>query len=96
MLVDALNETRSPAFDHQRLATAINIAAASKYTALTLPFSPTRAAARPATPLTFLDNQKSIQVQLANFLWKGTLTDYVCTKGAAIRDDQTGPHPPHQ
>ena len=25
---------------------------------------------------------------------QGTLTDYVCTKGAAIRDDQTGPRPP--
>ncbi len=90
MLVDADNETKAPAFDHPRLATAINTAAATKYTALTLPFTPARA----ATPLTFIDTQKSIQFQIANFLWKCTLTDYACTKGAAIPGPQTGPRAP--
>src|SRR4029077_10021754 len=40
MLVDAVAATKKPAFDHDRLAAAINSATGGKYTGLQLPFAP--------------------------------------------------------
>src|SRR3954451_1642653 len=40
VLVDAANQTRKPAFDHDKLAAAISTASGGKYTGLTLPFAP--------------------------------------------------------
>src|SRR5207302_9892928 len=34
--------------------------------------------------LTFLDDERAVQFGASGFLWKCTLTDYVCTKGEAI------------
>ncbi len=94
MLVDAANATKGEAFDHNRLASAINNATGAKYTALTLPFAPTRAPARPASPLTFADNRQSIQFSAANAQWRCTLTDYVCAKAALTPEAQNSQRSP--
>jgi dipeptidyl aminopeptidase/acylaminoacyl peptidase len=95
VLADAQAGTRKPAFDHEKLAAAINAAAGTKVTALILPFAPVaggrgtgggRGAAAGNAPgaLTFLDNEKAIQFGVAGFEYKCTLTEYVCTKGAPL------------
>jgi dipeptidyl aminopeptidase/acylaminoacyl peptidase len=93
VLVDAEALTRKPAFDHERLAAALDAASGEKYTALTLPFG------EPAVPgagrggafggggagaLTFSDQERAISFAAAGFMWKCSLTDYGCTKGAAV------------
>jgi len=93
MLVDATNSSKKLAFDHEKLAAAISTATAKKYAAHALPFAPAtggraggRGAADPpqTAPLTFLDNEKSIQFGTGGFLYKCDLTRYSCTKGDAI------------
>ena len=88
--VDAAAGTRRPAFDHDRLASAISTASGGHYTALTLPFAPApagrgggagRGAAGPQPgALTFLDDERVLQFGAAGFLWKCTLADYTCTR----------------
>jgi len=40
VLVDAATSTKKPAFDHEKLAAAINSASGGHYTGVTLPFAP--------------------------------------------------------
>src|SRR5580700_4547174 len=99
MLVDAAAGVKKPAFDHDRLAAAISVAASHPYTGLALPFAPSpngrggdgggrgAAGGPPMTaPLTFLDGERSIQFGVGGFLYMCTVTDldYNCTKGGAI------------
>ena len=93
VLVDAEAHSKKPAFDHDRLASAISRASGGHYTALTLPFAPApggrggagRGAGGPAAGgLTFLDHEHTIEFGANGFLWKCALSDYVCTKGAAL------------
>src|SRR5438552_3631456 len=94
MLVDAVTATKKPAFDHEKLATAISSASGTHYTALALPFAPVPAGRGggggrgPGGPtpgaLTFSDSDRTISFGAAGFMWKCTLTDYACTKGAAL------------
>jgi hypothetical protein len=100
VLVDAASGTKKPAFDHDKLAAAISSASGGEYTGLKLPFAPAQggrggaAGGRGAGPapggLTFLDNETAIQFGMIGFLWKCTLTDYVCTKGTAIPQAAAG------
>lgn len=100
VLVDAAAGTRKPAFDHEKLAAAINAAAGAKATALKLPFAPQpggRGAGagrgfggNPPGALTFVDRQQAITFGHGGFLYKCTLTDYVCTKGAALPANGAG------
>jgi hypothetical protein len=102
VMVDADEATKKPAFDHEKLAAAINLASGGKYTALTLPFAPSAGGrgggggggrgAGGAAPggLTFVDNEQSIEFGAAGFMYKCTLIDYKCTKGAAIQQPATG------
>src|SRR5262245_6856064 len=95
VLVDATAGTKKPAFDHDRLASAISSASGGRYTGLTLPFAPAlggrgggaagRGGAGP-TPgaLTFSDGEKTVHFGASGFMYKCTLADYVCTKGEAI------------
>jgi dipeptidyl aminopeptidase/acylaminoacyl peptidase len=85
--------SKSPAFDHEKLAVAISKATGHTYTALTLPFAPTqgRPGARPVVggpprtaPLTFLGGTQTIQFGIDGFLYKCELGDYTCTKGGPI------------
>ncbi len=95
MLVDAAASVKKLAFDHDRLAAAISVAAGHPYTGLALPFASDpngrggggrgAAAGPPMTaPLTFLDGERSIQFGAGGFLYTCTVTDYNCTKGGAI------------
>jgi dipeptidyl aminopeptidase/acylaminoacyl peptidase len=96
ILVDATTATKKPAFDHEKLAVAINAASGGKYTALNLPFAPQaggrgggggggRGGGPAPGALTFTDNEQSIEFGAAGFMYKCTLADYKCTKGAAIQ-----------
>ena len=84
--------TQRPAFDQEKLATAISKATGHTYTALNLPFAPTqgRPGARPVgaiprtAPLTFLDGTQAIQFGTDGSLYKCQLSDYTCTKTGPI------------
>jgi hypothetical protein len=94
MLVDASAGTKKLAFDHEKLAAAISSCFRHTLHALALPFAPAPAGrgggggGRGAGPapgaLTFSDNNQSIQFGAAGFMWKCTLTNYTCVKGAAL------------
>jgi len=95
VLVDAEAGTRKPAFDHEKLAAAINAASGGHYTALALPFVPAQggrgsgagrgAAGLGATgALTFVDQERAIEFGAAGYMYKCTLADYTCAKGAAL------------
>ncbi len=100
MWVDAANGTKRPAFDHEKLAAAISTASGGHYTAVRLPFAPAtggrggggggRGAAANNNGLTFIDNEQSIRFGANGFMYTCTLTDYKCTKGAAITDAPAG------
>src|ERR1039458_1258344 len=96
LMVDAAATTRRPAFDHDKLAEAINAASGGHYTGLALPFAPVQggrgggAAGRGApntppqtAPLTFTDPQ-SLTFGTGGSVYTCKLADYTCTKGGAI------------
>jgi dipeptidyl aminopeptidase/acylaminoacyl peptidase len=96
VLVDPVAKTKAPAFDHAKLAGAINTVANGKFTAVTLPFS----------TFTYVDNMQAIQFAVtpggggggragggggggragagppaaAGAQYRCTLTTYVCTQ----------------
>jgi dipeptidyl aminopeptidase/acylaminoacyl peptidase len=95
VLVDASAGNKKLAFDHAKLAAAINAASGGSYTALKLPFVPAagrggaaaaagRGGAAQSSPLSFLDNETAIQFGAEGSLYKCSLTDYSCTKGGPI------------
>jgi hypothetical protein len=96
LLVDADIHTKKPAFDHAKLADAISKATGQHYTAQTLPFQPLprgranggrgMGTSPQTSPLTFLDDDKTIQFGVSGSLYKCDLQAYTCTK--------TGPIPP--
>ncbi|HTK28866.1 MAG TPA: DPP IV N-terminal domain-containing protein [Vicinamibacterales bacterium] len=75
LLVDAAQGTRTPAFDHQRLAQALSRAAGAAYTARDLPFSTMR-----YTPT-------AIAVTVAHAHYKCDLGSYECAKVADPGDE---------
>jgi hypothetical protein len=97
LMVDAAAATKKPAFDHDKLATAINAATGGHYTGLALPFAPVQggrggggAAGRGAAntppqtaPLSFTDPQ-SLQFGTGGSMYTCKLADYTCTKGGPI------------
>ncbi len=93
ILVNADENKKGLAFDHEKLAVAISKATGHTYTALNLPFAPVqgRPPARPApgappktAPLTFLDGNQAIQFGTDGSLYKCLLSDYTCTKVGPI------------
>jgi dipeptidyl aminopeptidase/acylaminoacyl peptidase len=93
VLVDAASGTKKPAFDQEKLASAINAASGGHYTALALPFAAAqggrgggggRGAAPTTSGLTFIDNERSIEFGVSGFMYKCSLGDYTCSKGNAI------------
>lgn len=94
MLVDADAATKKVAFDHARLAEAVNKATGGHYTAQSLPFQSginERPGARRAmggppqtAPLTFLNDEKVIQFGEAGSLYKCDLQAYTCAKSGPI------------
>jgi dipeptidyl aminopeptidase/acylaminoacyl peptidase len=95
MLVDSEAATKKVAFDHAKLADAINKAAGEHYTAVTLPFQsglgrPGAAARRGAggpqqtAPLTFVDDEKAIEFGVKGSMYKCDLQAYTCNKTGPI------------
>ena len=100
VLVDADGATKKAPFDQDKLAAAISSATGHPYTGLKLPFAPPRGrpGARPmpgdrgvTRPLTFLDDERSIQFGTAGSLYRCSLSDYTCIKTGPIpRLDREG------
>jgi dipeptidyl aminopeptidase/acylaminoacyl peptidase len=101
VLVDADAGTKKPAFDQDKLAAGISSATGHSYTGLKLPFAPMQGRpgeARPTpeaiaatAPLTFLDDERSIQFGTGGLLYKCSLANYTCTKvGPIPQSDREG------
>ena len=73
VLVDAEQNTSSPAFDHERLATALSQAAKQEYSATALPFS----------EIEFVDGGKAIRFSVDGAPWSCVLATYECQKEQA-------------
>ena len=76
VLVDAETRAKKPAFDHEKLAAALAAvlpAGAEKPTALKLPFN----------EITFVDSERSIEVNASQSRWRCDLTAYTCKKSEA-------------
>jgi len=80
ILVDAEKNTSEPAFDHERLATALSHAAKQEYSASALPFFEFK----------FVDDGKAIRFSVESAQWTCTLAAYECTK------DSTRPEKPNE
>lgn len=100
VLADADAGTKKPAFDSDRLAAATSSVAGKSYTGLKLPFAPVtgRPGARPTgntppttAPLTFVDNERSIQFGIDGLMYKCDLSEYKCSKvGPIPRPEREG------
>ena len=69
-LVDADTLAKKPAFDHEKLAAALNAASGQKYTGAKLPFMVIR----------FTGEEKAIEFEAADFRWTCDLATYAVTK----------------
>jgi len=94
ILVDAVAGTKKLAFDHEKLAAAISAASGTHYTALKLPFAPMpggrgggggggRGGPAPGA-LRFVDDETAIEFGANGFLYRCSITEYTCSKGAAL------------
>ena len=87
MLVDVETKEKRQAFDHARLAQALNTVVRPKeeYTALKLPFNNFR----------FVDDEKAIELNVEGTTWRCALADYDCKKAEpaipAFRRGRGGP-----
>ena len=70
VLVDAEKSTRNPAFDHEKLAAALNKEMGEKFTAVTLPFR----------TITFVEDEKFIEFEFKEFVWRYDLATYELKK----------------
>ena len=70
VLVDAEQNTRAPAFDHTRLATALSRSTKQEYSPSALPFA----------AIEFEDGRKAIRFSVDNAPWTCSLTTYECQK----------------
>ena len=96
MMVDAATATKKLAFDHDKLAAAINAATGGHYTGLTLPFAATggrggaaagrgaAAGAPPQTALISFTDPETLQFGIGGSMYTCKLADYTCAKGGAI------------
>ncbi|PYT15466.1 MAG: peptidase S9, partial [Acidobacteria bacterium] len=80
VLANAETLSKSPAFDHEKLAASLSAAAAEKYTAVTLPFS----------EIVFADRESAIELTAAGSNWRCDLSTYECKKLGPARQDQPG------
>lgn len=70
ILVDAVQNSSAPAFDHERLAGALTHAAKQEFQASKLPFD----------TFEFVDDEKAIRFHIHDAEWTCTLANYDCTK----------------
>lgn len=80
VVMDAETLAKKPAFDHERLATALSATANEKYTALKLPFQ----------TINFVDSEKAIEFSTqergVETQWRCDLNDYAVKKLPPARD----------
>ncbi len=69
-IVDADTLAKKPAFDHAKLAAALNAASGQKYAGAKLPFMMIR----------FTDSEKAVEFEAAEFRWKCDLATYAVSK----------------
>jgi len=80
VLVDVEHGARQPAFDHERLASAIASVTGTEYHPGRLPFD----------SVAFVDGGKAIEFKINTTAWKCDLKSYKCTKpGVAAVDDDS-------
>lgn len=77
ILVDAALNTSAPAFDHERLATALARATKQEVQATKFPFE----------SFEFVDDAKSIRFHIHDAEWTCTLANYECTKNPQTKKD---------
>src|SRR5262249_40148209 len=80
VLVNAETLAKSPAFDHEKLAAALAAAANEKYEALKLPFQ----------SITFVENERALELAAAGSTWRCDLSVYACKKTGAAPPNQFG------
>jgi dipeptidyl aminopeptidase/acylaminoacyl peptidase len=74
--VDAETQQKRSAFDHEKLAAGLSAAAGKTYKALDLPF----------TSITFVDEERSIELTADEARWRCDLSSYTCKKQGAAQD----------
>ncbi|HKD86102.1 MAG TPA: DPP IV N-terminal domain-containing protein [Terriglobales bacterium] len=95
ILADADAGTKKPAFDHAKLAEAVNRATGGHFTAVTLPFQG-MGSSRPGTaraqagpqrraPLNFVDSGKAITFGEGGSMYRCDVQAYACAKTGPIR-----------
>ena len=82
VIADTNGEAKQPAFDHARLADALNSAAHTEFKAQTLPF----------TRVQFVDHRSAVEFMAEQQRWRCDLQSYKCTQpmngeGRGLRDD---------
>ncbi len=94
VLVDAATQQTRPAFDHERLATALSSAANHAYTAVTLPFrAVTFVDSARSIVVTFVDSSRSTVAGADSTTWRCDLVAYRCGRdstGAGGRGGRGG------
>jgi dipeptidyl aminopeptidase/acylaminoacyl peptidase len=80
-VIDADTLAKKPAFDHDKLATALNTAAGEKFKAAKLPF----------TMIRFVDGEKAIEFEAAEFRWTCDLATYAVTKLGPVEQRRPWP-----
>lgn len=75
ILVDAEKATRSLAFDHDKLATALSQETGEKFTGVTLPFR----------SISFVDEEKSLEFEHRDSTWRFNLSTYELKKVGPAR-----------
>ncbi|MGQ9470578.1 MAG: DPP IV N-terminal domain-containing protein [Candidatus Aminicenantales bacterium] len=75
VIVDAEKLSKKPAFDHQKLAEALNKETGEKFTAITLPL----------TMINFVDNEKAIEFEFRDARWRFDLSSYSLKKVGPAR-----------
>lgn len=78
VLVDAEKGTRGPAFDHDRLAAALNKETGEKFTGITLPFR----------SINFVENEKFLEFEYRDSVWRCELATYALKKTGPARQRQ--------
>jgi len=74
VVMDAESKQKRPAFDHDRLATALGTATGKVSSGLHLPFT------EPFTSVDISDGGRALTAEFDEGSWKCSLTDYVCSR----------------
>ena len=74
VVMDAETKQKQPAFDHDRLATALATATGKVFSGLHLPFT------EPFADVEISDGGRALTTEFDGVAWKCSLTDYVCSR----------------